>query len=279
MAPSKPNKDSNFLAAIKKFISISNVTLHLDGDSSVTLPRGRKKYSFNSTDKILTVYVNNLSEKDSTDIVPIINSYFEKYGLALDTEQEQIVEAYEGYNNTNHYKEALDLFKNKITEEDYYALQMSFFMKIEKANGEDIELYKLQIKERYGKRGAYIANLCYAGFYEDEFRKKVLKLSKDQFDAYYELRVGKELAALFVHSGLTPRSLLTLFTEKVNLCLLYKVKSFRILGMGQINVGLIEWLLKEIEDIDFGINITNKTIIETTGGAAAILEKDIILDM
>ena len=128
-------------------------------------------------------------------------------------------------------------------------------MKIQRDEGHDIDSYKQQIRDRFGARGTYIANLCYAGYFEGVFKKNGFKLNSTDFAAYYELRVGLELSALFVHSGMTLGALKQAFQDKIILCAQNGINKFQIHGFGRTNVSLIKELFARNEDNDWELDI------------------------
>lgn len=237
--PQKPQVNPT-IDIIAKHAATRGVIVYLDGDNTSHAALSGQKYHFNARAKQLTIVVDKLTVHESEAVMEIVRTYLEKHSLVLDEEQEQILESYEGYSETNPYTDLLKLFEGKIPGNDLNALKMSLFMKIEKENGHSIEEYKQQIRDRFGNRGAYIANLCNAGYYEGAFRTQCLKLSAEKFTDYYELRVGKELAALFVHSGLTMGPMRESFLEKIDLCLLNGISKYQVLGFGRKNVELID---------------------------------------
>src|ERR1700730_475021 len=196
--PPKP-KVNPVIDTIRKHAATRGVTVYLDADNKSRAAQTGQKYLFETGKKLLTIVIDKLTDDEGEAVAEIVRTYLDKHSLVLDEEQEEILENYEGYSESNPYTDLLALYEGKIPGNDLNALKMSLFMKIQKENGHNIEVYKQQIRDRYGSRGAYIANLCNAGFYEDAIRKQCLKLSSEKFTDYYELRVGRELAALFVH--------------------------------------------------------------------------------
>lgn len=246
---------SPVIDAIAKHAATRGVTIFLDGNGVTLAFAEGKKFHFDSEAKRLTIVPELLTADEEEAVLEIVRTYFNTHELVLDAEQEEIFESYQSYTEYNPYADLIQLFTGKIPVNDLNALKMSLFMKIQKERGENIEDYKEQIRNRFGSRGAYIANLCKAGYYETSFKSKCLLMRADKFSEYYELRVGNELAALFVHSGLTMASMKKSFAEKVSGCLLNGIGKFRVLGFGRKNVELIEQFILQTEDADWGADI------------------------
>ena len=185
------------------------VFFHLEADQD-----SPTAYTYEPSNKVLTVFTRSLSPEELEELFPIFSHYLEKYDMLVTTRQKQIFAEYEEFDESNPYQGTLEFFKGKIPERDLEALEMAFFMRAEKGTGSNIDQIKQDIRERFGNRGTYIANLCNAGFYDAFFQSMYNKFSREKFDEYYELKVGEELAALFVHTGLNLRAMLDSFQEK-----------------------------------------------------------------
>jgi hypothetical protein len=261
----KPSKSSIFIEKISRYAATRGVVIHLDGDDNSYAASLGEIFYFEPDGKILTIVLSQLTQEEEVVVRDIVLKYWDKHGLFLSAEQEKILENYQGYTAYNPYTDILDLFTGKIPKQDLYALKMSLFMKVQSEAGENVDKIKRQIKDRFGIRGAYIANLCTAGYYEDIFRSQCFKLQSDKFTEYYELRVGGELAALFVHIGLTLRSMEVAFAEKVNGCQLNDILKFRVLGFGRRNFDLIDNFKQTYEDHDWGTDIRWDLRMESSG--------------
>ncbi|MBN8697970.1 MAG: hypothetical protein J0L54_00075 [Chitinophagales bacterium] len=273
--PSKPSK-SKVIDEIAKHAARRGVFIVLDGDNKSKAALADKKYLFEPDGKILTIVLDSLNAEESEAVSEIALEYFEKHGLILDAEQEAALENYQSYDSFNPYTEILNLFQGKIPKNDLNALKMSLYMLVQSEEGVNVDEIKKQIKDRFGSRGVYISNLCKAGYYEGIFRDQCLKLSPDKFTEYYELRVGEELAALFVHTGLTINSMAIAFIEKVQGCLRNDIGKFRVLGFGRKNKDLIEEFKRRIEEFDIETELKWKLILKSPPPHVGI-EYDILL--
>ena len=235
------------------------ILIDCDALSTPSIQGGRCVYD--SQKNQLTIYGNGLTPVEEADLIKFLKEIQDEGIEILDSEQEEMISEYEGYSDTyNPYKDAIELFSHKIPKKDLWALKMAFYMRIKNENGEDIKQYRWQIKERFGMRGLYISNLCNSGYYEGPFKSALLKLDTSKFKEYYELRVGFELAALFVHNGITSKTLPKIIAEKIELCSKNGVFKFKIHAMGRDNVDLVRKLISSPPD--FGMDIVIRVISE-----------------
>lgn len=264
---------SKTIEAIQKIAYKRGVTIYLDSDNIDNDPN---PFTYDEDNKILKIFPENLCEEDRGELIPIIRSYFDTHGLLLSYEQELVGERYDEYEESSPYKDTIEFFAGKIPPSDLDALKMSYYMRTEKENGANIDGHKREIKDRFGVRGAYIANLCNAGYYEGIFTTMCNKLSSERFAQYYELKVGRELAALFVHTGMSMKAMRDSFQEKVASCQKEGVSKFRILGFGKKNVELIREFFLQHDEYDWGIDIQKDLRYEAPSPHSA-LEYDIEL--
>lgn len=278
MSKPKPSASAVFIDTISKIAARRGVVIHLDGDNTSNAAISGEKHTYEALEgKVLTIVLSKLTLEEEEAVKTIVLKYWDKHGLFLSVEQEEILENYQGYTEYNPHTDILNLYTGKIPKEDLYALKMSLFMKVESEQGKNVDKIKRQIKDRFGNRGAYIANLCKAGYYEDIFRSQCFKLSSDKFTQYYELRVGKELAALFVHAGLTLKSMEVAFDEKITGCQLNLIPRFRVLGFGRRNFELINEFKILYEDHVWPADINWYIKMESPAPHISI-EYDIVID-
>jgi hypothetical protein len=239
-----------------KYANRHGVTIIIDSDALSPAAIQHKAFVFDEDKNQLIIAGINLKPKDEDDIIKFLVENQNEGVDILDTEQEEIIDNYEGYSDTyNPYKDTIQLFFNVIPKRDYWALKMAYYMRIKNENGDDIKDYRRQIRERFGFRGLYISNLCNSGYYEGGFRSTYHRLDIAKFREYYELRVGLELAAIFVHNGMTEKSLTKLIKEKIALCAKNGLFKFRVHAMGGENVDLVKNLLSEYKELDLGMGM------------------------
>jgi len=228
-------------AASKKDVSIYfiNDEISLGKHPDIT-------HVYNKRHKTLKIFVGNLPKKYETSIFKIIRNRFEIDGIIQKVGQEKDYHSYLDYKNENNDAELISFFTSKIPEQDLIALKVSLFMINEKRKNKDIHKYKKAIRERFGERGMTISNLCYAGYFNDEFRPKYENEGKEAFEKYYEICVGRNARAIFVHSGMTYRILYTIFLTMLRKCSELGIVNFRVHAFGYQNTRVTKDVLDDM---------------------------------
>ena len=249
--------------AIERILDLATtpgITIILDGDTESQEAKMGAPYTYEPNDKILKVTLSEFSEEDLDKLLPLIKKFFEETGLLILDNQEEVVESYSKYVDENADKKTLEFFKEVLYIEDFYALKMSLFMKSEKEKGASIDGYKKDIRERFGPRGTTIANLCNAGYFENEFMPLYNEVPIEEFERRYELAVGKKARALFIHSGMTLEILQEAFDSVISKARRFHIDDFRIHAFGWQNVDLLKKFLKErLLDDNENFNIIKRT--------------------
>lgn len=232
---------------IREHASRRGVTILLDGDGSSPEAQLDTPYSFNEKDRILLIVLKNIKEDDKPVIFEIIRKVFDDGELILKDQTGQALESYQKYIEANPDKRTLEFFKDLLDKDDLNALKMALFLRSEQQKGENVAQYKQDIRERFGERGATIANLCTAGYFEDEFMPLHDEVSEEQFLEYYELAVSKKARALFVHANMTQHEIEQQFLDMVAKGIKYHMEDFRVHGMGAQNVKNIQEFFKNLQ--------------------------------
>lgn len=256
------SKQPSLYEELYKYANKPNILIVIDSDV-LNEPSGKgKRFLYNEEKNELIIDGNNLSESDEADIIKLLVESQDEGVDILDPSQADIITNYVGYSETyNPYLDTITLFKPIIPSKDFWALKMAYFMRIMNENGEDIKEYRRQIRERFGLRGLYISNLCNSSYFEGVFRNALMRLDNSKFKEYYELKVGFELAALFVHNGMTKKSIQAALQEKIDLCVKNGIFKFRVHAMGGENVDLVKNVLIYVNP-EFGMDLKVKTISE-----------------
>lgn len=228
------------------------VSIFLDGSAESDTAKIGTPYSYFAKDKILTIFLVNVKPTTIEQLVPFLREKWGELGVLLKASQRETLESYISYKENHTDKDIIDFFIDKIPSTDLDALKMSLFLRSEKVMNHDISLFKQQIRERFGERGAYISNLCYSGYFETDFMS-FYKSYPEEFDKFYELAVGRELKAIFVHAGMTHATLRNIFEDKLIKSRRYQLTSFKIHGFGGWNVDLIKAVLEECKNDTDGI--------------------------
>lgn len=215
------------------------VTICLEFDASSQEALMGAKYLYEKKDKILTIVISELTIEERNLVLDIIRQIHEQGELIWRGTKKETLAAYKLYSANNKNKDTLDFFEKILDKDDYSALKMAYFIKNEMQTGHKVFEYKKDIRDRFGERGANIANLCSAGYFEEEF-KPLYEASKEDFNGYYELAVGKKARALFIHSGMGYNEINEQFSRMVDKALRYHMKDFRVHALGEQNVTVLK---------------------------------------
>jgi ribosome recycling factor len=228
------------IARIEQLYNKKSVTIYLDGDGTSPLARQDEMYSYEKKNKILEINVPKLSAGNKELLFKIIRKVHEDGGLLWkDTKKETLV-SYSKYNASNKNSETLEFFSGIIPPADYNALKMAFFLRYNSDKGLDIHTYKMDIINKFGDRGKNIANLCSAGYFEDEFKPLYLSSTRPTFSKYYEMVVGDGARALFVNMKMNVDSIAKEVEVMVVKAIKYHMDDFRIHAKGAGNVTTIK---------------------------------------
>ena len=254
---------------IKGYAYKKGTTIILDVDGTSQEAKIETPYSYDPEPAILPLVAPILEQKNKPLLLEIIKKVFEDGGLLLKVDKESALKSYQQYLSQNPNQKTLAFFENIISKDDYLALKMSLYLRSESEKGKNIFSYKNDIRNKFGERGANIANLCTAGYFESEFMPLYNEVDRKNFDEYYELAVGKKARALFIHSGMSKEDIEKSFDGMLLKALNYHMVDFRIHGIGTVNVSVIKEFINtkptSSEDkfvIQKGYEKTNPPVIE-----------------
>lgn len=225
---------------IKSLACKKGVIIHLDMDGTSSEAAIGSPYSYSSKSKTLKIVAPLLGELDKPLLLEIIRKVFTGGGLLWKVEKFETLNSYKEYESGSEYKNILAFFNGILSKEDFLALKMALFIRSEKEKGKNVAGLKKDIFNSLGERGANIANLCTAGYFENEFMPLYNIMPREQFEEYYELAVGKKARALFVHSGMGEHEMQVAFDEMLEKALKYHMADFRVHGLGVQNVATIK---------------------------------------
>lgn len=225
------------------------VTVLFDFDGASYVGQMGSKYSYEKKDRILLIVINNLDADEKKVVQGIIRELYDAGETLFKKSKEETLSKYIAYRENNTDKEVLDFFEKLLPRDDYSALKMGLFIRDLMSTGKPIYAYKQDIRDRFGERGANIANLCTAGYFEEEFMPFYKEYSSQEFKEYYELAVGKKARALFIHSMMTPEQVNDEFENILTRAMRFHMNDFRIHALGRSNVKAIkDFFSKKSED-------------------------------
>jgi hypothetical protein len=213
------------------------VTIILDFDDSSSLAEIESFYSYVEKGKVLTISVPRLNNANTELLHKIIRKIHSQGELILKQGKEESLAAYSRYLKNNTDKDTLDFFTSILKNpDDVAALKMAFFIRSESKKGLSIIQYKRDIIQKFGDRGANIANLCTAGYFEKEIRPYFMVAPKGEFYDYYEKVVALKARALFIHSSMNETEIEDLLFSMVDKAKKYHMQNPHIHAMGKKNV-------------------------------------------
>ncbi|HEX7413832.1 MAG TPA: hypothetical protein VF411_07275 [Bacteroidia bacterium] len=234
------------------------VTIILDVDGEIDhLDKTDSTYSYDKSSKILCINVPNLKVTDKEFLFEIIRKVHEDDGLLWEDSKTAALNSYAEYYTKSNKNEILSFFQGYLSVADYTALKMSLFIRYQAKKGRDVNMFKKDIRDKFGDRGANISNLCSSGYFEDEFMPLLKNGGTIQdFQTYYEMAVGAKARALFVHASMSVNDIekeINIMAEKA---IRYHMDDFRVHGRGRHNIDNIEKYVKSIsEETDLGFEI------------------------
>lgn len=203
----------------------------IDGDSTGTRSEGL----------LFVVGVKSLEAHDKEAVLKIFKELHENEEIFFPQKKEDDYQEYKKYSSHNQKdKNTLSYFEKVIPGQDLRALQVSMFLRVKALRGRNIYGDKNDIRLWFGKRGAHIANLCSAGYFENEFMQMHKTETTEDFNTYYELAVGQEARALFVHTQMSSKELYKEVNRIVSLNIKHGLDGFTIHGKGGNNIATIK---------------------------------------
>lgn len=191
--------------------------------------------SIDKRNKIVTIYINNLSAKESAKLKKAIKDAFgaEKV-LLIEKSKVDLINRLYKYDDKNDNR-ILTFFKAIISDKDWQVLRDSLFLRNEFKNGRPTGQLKSDIISRYGERGRIISNLCTAGYFE-ETMMPLYNHDQKEFYKYYDIAVDRAIAALFVNSSMTVEKISIEITNKLKAAKAYGLSTIHIHGIGDKNI-------------------------------------------
>lgn len=225
---------------IREYANKKGVTILIDTKGESQEAKYNTPFSFAEKTKRLLIVAPLLAKKDEDLLNEIIRKAFNDGQLILKAKTEETLESYRKYSSENKYNKVLEFFAGILSPDDYSALKMSLYLRDQMSkNARNVHKLKQDIRDKFGERGANIANLCTAGYFEKDFMPIYNQVSKNEFYDYYNLAVGIKAKALFVHSAMTIQEMEAEFNSMIDKAVKYHIKEFAIHGLGGQNVANI----------------------------------------
>lgn len=234
--------------------NIEKVNIKSDEDSDVL--------EYDEKEKSLSINIRKLEPKVRKKLEKIIK---EEKGVILKKKTKETLIDFIKTEKSKEIKEILDLFKNKIPEDDFNILRASLYIRkrfISGASREEIYKLKKEIREKYGKRGLSICNLVSAGYFEVLIKPLYEEMSKDEdfshekFLEVYNIIVNESAFAVFISREMSIDNVEKEIYSKMRRNAKYGINFVSIHGIGKQNVEKIEKVIEKIqkEKPDISIN-------------------------
>lgn len=183
----------------------------------------------------------------------------------IDEKSENTVLDYKEEEKSSFFKKVVEFFKDKISPQDLEIIKAALYVRRCFERGEGIEGLKEGIRQRHGKRGNNIANLCTSSYFENYLMpvyEHLVKISESERDAQEEFNnvfntMAEELPiSVFMCHKMSADEVKKQIINKVENNSKYGVRFLNIHGIGTHNIKTIQSTVAELEKTrDFKKNI------------------------
>lgn len=138
--------------------------------------------------------------------------------------------------------ELVQYFTGKIPSSDIQALRSAVYMRSLYVEGQSVDEMKHDIMSRFGPRGANIANLCTAGYFESHIRpmyeefKQRPNFTPQLFIEHYNILVEGAPFAVFIGRNKSSEDLVNEVEHKISTNKSYGIKQLNLHAIGAENV-------------------------------------------
>lgn len=156
----------------------------------------------------------------------------------------------ENITSDHQYEELLVYFEDKIPLEDVTILRAALYIRRLHEEGKHVDSFKQDIVSRFGQRGANIANLCSAGYFESHLKPMYEELKErpnftpQMFIDNYNLIIDKALLAVFVSGAKSEQELEDEVGSKLLTNRTYGIHRLNIHAIGSENVRKLKDLIQ-----------------------------------
>jgi hypothetical protein len=143
-------------------------------------------------------------------IQPLVN---DEDKLLLNEKSKETIESVDNEERSTDEKALLEFYKDKIPENDYFALRSSLHLRKRfraGASRDEIYIMRTQIIKSFPERGENISKLCSSGYFENQIRIVYNVMScrpgfkKEDFVKVFHLFIEEGAFAVFVSERMTP---------------------------------------------------------------------------
>jgi hypothetical protein len=176
--------------------------------------------------------------------------------IVIEDKSNKLLEDFSKVDSESRNRDTLNYFADKIPPGDLEVLRASLYLRKlheERTNRELIKKVKFDIIRKYGERGANIANLCTAGYFESTIRplyesmKGGTDFTSEKFISRYNSIILQVPFAVFVNRLHTEETLKAEVLNKIKINKKYGIKKLNIHAIGDVNVNKVRAVTRDIE--------------------------------
>lgn len=219
----------------------------------INISIGSNNNKFENKGNILVINTNYLDKNESGIIKHFLEGAVEEENILLEENSEKLFQEVISIEKKGTNKSLLDFFSGKMPPTDLETLRASFVIKELHEKHQPVGKLKLDIMQRYGKRGSNISNLCTAGYFSSvikplyEAMAASSNFTKDQFLERYNVIVEQYTFAVFVSNRMSEEVTKNDILGKMKLNKSYGIHEMNVHGIGIGNVVKIQKVLYKIK--------------------------------
>lgn len=211
-----------------------------------------KSFGFDIKAKKININIPSLTSEQYDTLQKFIREYYKvENGIILTEQSNRLFTSINDFRESRYYLDTMNKYKDVIPKDDWNALGTSLYIKKAFELEKNVFDLKNQIRHRFGSRGSFIANLCTSGYFHNEFPELLKRLGKNDFSEFYETVISNQLLALFIHKGLTKKTIISTIIEKSTIGLNHGIDKLRIYGIGDSNLNVMTCIHDNKKDINF----------------------------
>jgi DNA-binding protein YbaB len=233
-------------------------------------------------EKTINIGLRNLPPKEAEEIQDLLRDALEKEGIHfIEKKAEATIEDIIQNEHADENKKILETLLPYIPSKDVGILRASLYLrKIFKNEGEGRHTghWKSQIMLKYGDRGRKIANLCTAGYFEEQIiplleqMRKGPKFVLEDFQKVYDTIIEEHGFAVFVVSTWEEPQIRAAIKKKIETNLRYGLKYIHIHVIGRPALKKTQAAVTDL------LKVFKKLVLETEKVSGNVLYMKLIFE-
>lgn len=231
----------------------SLIKIDISSLKEIKISIGSNNKKFDNKGNILVINTNNLDKNESKIVKHFLEGNVEEGNMLLEENSEKLLQEVISIEKEGTNKSLLGFFKGKIPLSDLEILRASFVIKELHEKHQPVGKLKMDIMQRYGKRGGNISNLCTAGYFSSvikplyEAMAASSNFTQEQFLERYNVIVEQYTFAVFVSNRMSEEITRGDILRKIKLNKSYGIHEINVHGIGRQNVLKIHRVLYKIK--------------------------------